>query len=214
MARFTRPRLALGLALALAAVAAGCQLPGAGDPPQLYTLTPKSTFDPSLPSVQWQLVVERPVAAAGINTQRIAFQRSAVTLDYFARANWTDLAPALVQTLLIESFENTGKIRAVSRESTQLRPDYILQTELREFQAENELTGKMPLARVRLNGKLIRMPDRTIIGNRTVTRTATASRADIEGIILAFDEALGSVMKELVEWTLRTPGTTERPARN
>lgn len=211
--RFTR-RLGLGLAIALLAAAAGCTLPGGGEPPQLYTLTPKSTFDPNLPSVQWQLVVERPVAAAGINTQRIALQRSPVTLDYFARASWTDQAPALVQTLLIESFENTGKIRAVSRESTQVRPDYILQTELREFQAENEVTGKMPTAHVRLNGKLIRMPDRTIIGSYTADRRAAATRGDIEGIVLAFDEALGRAMKEIVEWALKAPGTTERPARN
>lgn len=202
------------LALAVAAAASGCALPGGGEPPQLYTLTPKSTFDASLPAVEWQLVVERPIAAAGINTQRIAIQRSPVTLDYFARASWTDQAPALVQTLLIESFENTGRIRAVSRESTQLRPDYILQTELREFQAENELTGKPPIARVRLNGKLIRMPDRTIIGSRTVSRTAPATRGDIEGVILAFDAALGGVMKEMVEWALRAPGTSERPSRN
>lgn len=201
--------------LVLAAGLGACQLPGAGDPPQLYTLTPKSTFDPSLPAVQWQLVVERPIAPAGINTQRIAFQGTPVTLDYFARANWTDQAPALVQTLLIESFENTGKIGAVSRESTQLRADFILQSELREFQAElNPAGGKMPVAHVRLNGKLIRMPDRTIIGSKTVNRVASATKSDMEGIVLAFDEALGRAMKEIVEWALRAPGTSERPSRN
>ena len=52
--------------LAISALAtASCALPGAGEPPQLYTLTPKSTFDASLPRVDWQLVVERPVASAG-----------------------------------------------------------------------------------------------------------------------------------------------------
>lgn len=214
MSHATRPWMAAGLLLAASIALPGCTLPGSGDPPQLYTLTHKSTFDPDLPNVQWQLVIERPVAAAGINTQRIAIQRSPVTLDYLARASWTDQAPSLVQTLLIESFENTGKIRAVSRESTQLRPDYVLQTELREFQAENDLTGKPPAAHVRLNGKLIRMPDRTIISNRTVDRKVAATKGDVEGIILAFDEALGKVMKEMVEWALRAPGTTERPTRN
>src|SRR5882672_1371954 len=127
-------RLAWLACLALALPA--CSLPGAGEPPQLYTLTPKSTFEPSLPKVEWQLIVERPVASSGLNSQRIALQRSPVMVDYFARANWTDTAPQLVQTLLIESFENTGKITAVTRETSQLRADYILQTELREFQAE------------------------------------------------------------------------------
>jgi cholesterol transport system auxiliary component len=200
-------------AIAAVFLLAACSLPGAGDPPQLYTLTPKSTFDTALPAVEWQLVVERPIASAGLNTQRIAVQRSPVTMDYFARANWTDQAPALVQTLLIESFENTKKIRAVSRESTQLRADYVLQTELREFQAEYDGPGKPPQARVRINGKLIRMPDRVIVDSQTVERAVRAERHDVESVVLAFDEALGKVMKQTVEWALVAPRSTARPGR-
>ncbi len=211
MAKSARKLLA---AAALAAALTACALPGAGEPPQLYTLTPKSTFDTNLPTVEWQLVVERPVASAGINSQRIALQRTPVTLDYFARADWTDTAPLLVQTLLIESFENTGKIRAVTREATQLRADYVLQTELREFQAEYDTPGQPPLVRVRLNGKLIRMPDRTIVGSKTVERTIRAEQSSIDSVVLAFDEALGKVMKQIVEWTLVAPGTTVRPGRS
>lgn len=208
------PRLIRCSTLLVALVTSSCALPGGGEPPQLYTLTPKSTFDASLPRVDWQLVVERPVASAGINTQRIAVQRTPVTLDYFARASWTDQAPALVQTLLIESFENSGKIRAVTRESSQLRADYILQIELREFQAEYDKAGQPPQAHVRLNGKLIRMPDRTIIANQTADRLVRAEKSDMENVVLAFDEALGKAMKQMVEWALVAPGTTSRPSRN
>jgi cholesterol transport system auxiliary component len=192
---------------------AGCDLPGSGEPPQLYTLTPKTTFESNLPAVDWQLVVERPTSSAGLNSQRIALQRTPVTLDYFAHANWTDTAPQLVQSLLIESFENTGKMRAVSRESTQLRPDYELQLELRHFEAEYDNPGQPPLIRVRLSGKLIRMPDRTIVAGHTVESTARAAQNDMSSIVLAFDDALGKVMKEFVEWTLTAPGTTARPPR-
>jgi cholesterol transport system auxiliary component len=197
------------LMLALSA----CAFPGTGEPSQLYTLTPKSTFEPNLPKVEWQLVIERPVASSGLNSQRIALQRSPVTVDYFARANWTDSAPLLIQTLLIESFENTGKIAAVTRESSQLRADYILQTELREFQAEYDKPNAAPTVRVRLNGKLIRMTDRTIVGSETVERSVQAEKPDMESVVLAFDEALGKVMKRIVEWTLPAPGTAARPGR-
>jgi cholesterol transport system auxiliary component len=210
----TAARLIRYSALLVAVATASCALPGSGEPPQLYTLTPKSTFDANLPRVDWQLVVERPVASAGINTQRIAVQRSPVTLDYFARASWTDQAPALVQTLLIESFENSGKIRAVTREASQLRADYILQIELREFQAEYDKVGQPPQVHVRLNGKLIRMPDRTIVASQTADRLIRAEKTDMENVVLAFDEALGKVMKQIVEWALVAPGTTGRPTRN
>jgi cholesterol transport system auxiliary component len=207
-------RFFCGSTLAVAAaLLARCALPGAGDPAQLYKVTPKTTFDPSLPAVDWQLVVDRPVASVGLNSQRIALQRSPVTLDYFAHANWTDTAPEMIQSKLIESFESTGKIKAVSRESTQLRPDYALQSEIRDFQAEYDTPGRPPLVRVRLNAKLVRMPDRVIIASDTVERTARATGGDMENIVLAFDQALGDVMKRVIEWVLRAPGSSARPAR-
>ena len=49
-------------------------------------------------------------------------------------------------TDLIESFDNSGKIVGVTRESTQLRADYILQSDLREFQAELDSRGGAPFA--------------------------------------------------------------------
>lgn len=202
------------LTLAATALLSGCGLPGSGDPAQLYKATPKTTFDPGLPAVEWQLVVDRPQASVGLNSQRIALQKTPVTLDYFARANWTDTAPEMIQSLLIESFESTGKIKAVSRESTQLRPDYVLQSELRDFQAEYDAAGRPPLIRVRLNVKMVRMPERVIVGSNTVERTARAEGNDMENVVLAFDKALGEVMKRTVEWTLTAPGTTARPARS
>lgn len=203
-------RLRWVAAMAIAATSlAACQLPGTGDPPQLYSLTPKSTFDDNLPTVKWQMIVETPVAAAGLNTSRIALQRTPVTLDYFARSNWTDMAPLMVQTLLIESFDNSGKIVAVSRESTMLRADYLLKTDLREFQAEYE--GDKPQVRVRINAKLLRIADRAIIANHTVERLVPAESSDIHGIVVAFDDALGKVIRRIVEWALLAPGSSERP---
>jgi cholesterol transport system auxiliary component len=211
-ARIFGPRRRAALALAGLLALGACQLPGTGEPPNLYTLSPKNTFATDLPKVDWQLIVETPIAAAGLNTSRIALQRSPVTLEYYANANWTDIAPLMVQTLLIESFENAGKIVAVSRESTTLRADYLLKTELREFQAEYDGSGP-PRARVRINAKLARMPDRAIIGSYTVERQERAASGDLPAIAIAFDEALGAAMRRVVEWTLTTPGSTAAPRR-
>ena len=99
----------------------------------MYVLTPKSTFSDTLPRVDWQLLVELPQAQAGINTARIALRDSPIELRYFELSNWTDLAPRMIQTLIVESFENSDRIVAVGREAIGLRADYVLKTELREF---------------------------------------------------------------------------------
>ncbi|MCA3263194.1 MAG: membrane integrity-associated transporter subunit PqiC [Telmatospirillum sp.] len=199
----TRRKFLKLASLAAIGTAAGCQLPGSGEPPQLFTLTPKSTFAGDLPRADWQLAVEMPVASGGIDTSRIALARSPVTLDYFARANWTDTAPRMVQTLLVESFENTGRIVAVGRESSSLRPDYLLKVDLREFQAELR-AGAPPAARVRLAVRLVRLPERTVVASFAHEARQPSVNSDIHNIVLAFDEALGTAMRRVVEWTLRT----------
>ncbi|MFQ5958353.1 MAG: ABC-type transport auxiliary lipoprotein family protein, partial [Alphaproteobacteria bacterium] len=81
-------------------------LPGQGEPPKLFTLSPKSTFPDGLPHADWQLVVEIPVTAESLNTSRIAVRRDPLSLQYYKGARWTERAPVMVQTLLVESFEN------------------------------------------------------------------------------------------------------------
>ncbi len=200
------PRLA---ALAGAAVLlAGCQFISAVDaatePQDLYTVTPKSTFDPDLPSVYWQLTVEAPAAAANLNTGRIALAMTPTSTDYYAKVAWTDRAPLMVQTRIIDSFENTRKIVAVSRESIGLRANYVLQSDLRNFEAMY-FYGQPPIVKVRIIAKLVRMPDRQIIGVASFERCVRARADSVPKVVDAFDQALGSVIKRLVAWTLRTP---------
>ncbi|MEM7443495.1 MAG: ABC-type transport auxiliary lipoprotein family protein [Pseudomonadota bacterium] len=188
-----------GVALALA----GCSgtLLSRPTPPDLYTLTPKSTFSPSLPTVNWQLLVEEPVAPAGLNTTRIAISPDLIEIDYYAGVAWTDRAPAMVLTLLIESFQNTDRIVAVGRDVSGLRADYRLQTELREFQAEPQPDGTT-LVEARLNARLVRMPDRLIFASGNFPAVSQAASNSFSDVLIAFDDALGDTMGDVVEWTL------------
>lgn len=184
-------------------------LPPIQPPPRLFVLSPKSTFSADLPKVNWQLTVEAPIAEAGLNTARIALRRSPVSLEYFERANWIDTAPIMVQTLIVESFENSNRIVAVARQSVSLRADYSLLSDLREFQAEYD-GQSTPLVRVRLSAKLVKMPQRTIIATLTAEHTTRAKGTDLESIVWAFDAALGKSIKRIVEWALTTAPSKTR----
>ena len=196
----------LAAALALAFLLAACagMLPGGGAPPDLYTLTPKSTYSADLPTVTWQLAIEVPVAAESLNNSRIALRHDPLSLRYYKGARWTERAPVMVQTLLIESFENSGKIVAVARKATDIRADYVLKTDLREFQAEYD-AGGAPVAHVRLNAKLVVMPKRAIIASETFESSVRAEGTGIAQVVVAFDTALGKTLKQIVEWGLTVP---------
>jgi len=125
--------------LALLAATAGCtgvqQLREATTPVELYLLTPKSTFSSNLPRINQQIVVIEPTATAAVDTNQIAVQPTPLRVQYLPEAGWVDRAPLIVQSLLIESFENSGRVSAVGGSAIGLRADYIIATNIREFQA-------------------------------------------------------------------------------
>lgn len=196
-----RGLLLAGAALPLAAC--GGLLPQAA-PSNLYTLSPKTTFRPDLPRADWQLVVEEPYAAGGLDTQRIAIYTNPYEVKYYAEARWAERAPRMVQTLLVESFENTGKIVAVGRQSVGLRSDFNLKSELREFQAELKEGRTIPEVSIALQSKLIAQPRQQIIASATFERREVAKSATTLAVVEAFDDALGKVLRDTVQWVLMT----------
>jgi cholesterol transport system auxiliary component len=171
-------------------------IPKVNDPVPLYTLSSVTRFGRSLPKVHWQLVVGTPVASADLDTTRIALTRSPGVIEYFAKGAWADNAPILLQDKLIESFEASGAIVAVGRDAIGLKPDYVLQSELRDFQAE--FTGQQPVAHLRLTAKLIRMPDRRIIATFSTEQKVAAAGGSLQQIVHAFDQAASKAFEDVV----------------
>ncbi len=201
------------LALALAAMLSlgGCSLI-ASEPPQLFDLSPKNTFDDNAPAVDWQLVVEEPTTPNAINTDRIAIRPVQLEVQYFPGVKWTDRAPALVQTLLVESFETSGKIVGVGRRSIGLSGDYILTSELREFEAMTNATGGTSVV-VRIVLKLVRQSSGGIIAATTFSASTLAASDNVADVVNAFDVSLGKVLKQSVAWVLNQ-GAIDRKRYN
>ena len=204
---------ALRQALPLAALLllAGCAelntIRAATAPVDLFTLTPKSTFDPALPRIDQQLVVQEPTATAVVATDRIMVQPTAFRVQYLPTARWVDRAPFIVQQLLIESFENSDRVPAVGRSQVGLRADYVVVPDLREFQATlpPDATPDSPLTvHVRLNIKIVYALQDRIIGSRSFEEQRTAASAEAEAVVRAFDDALGTAMRGAVEWSVRS----------
>ena len=197
-----RHLLGCGAVFPALAILPGCQLPGSGPAPREFRLTPKSTFSEGLPTVAWSLGIGTPTADRSVDTNRIARLTGGVELEYFANATWANRPAAMIQTLLLQSFRNSGAIDVVVDDRSDVRPDFVLQTDLRAFQAEQ--TSGPPDVRAALDAKLVQMPKRDVVGSESFDHTVAAAAGDIEAIVTAFDDALGKALKRLVEWTLAT----------
>ncbi len=191
------------VALLLFLAACGGILPAPEAPPQLHRLTAAVDFPASLPPASFQLLVNEPEAPGGLDTTRIALIRGTTSVDYFAGAAWTDRVPEMVRSLLVESLENSGRVTAVASQSLSLRSDYVLQVEVRHFEADYQGDGA-PTVQVELDVRLIRMSDGSIVAQRRIARSAPAARNDIAGVIDAFNEAGHAVLAETVGWAVQS----------
>lgn len=183
------------------------QLNAVATPSELYVLTPKSTFSSSLPRLSQQIVVEEPTATAAVDTDQIAVQPNPLQVQYLPGVRWVDRAPMIVQTLLIESFENSNRVPAVGSSLIGLRADYYIATDIREFQARiprDAPEDALLEAHVRLNIKVIDAERDRIIGSRSFEEFVTTASDDPGDVAVAFDEALGDAMRDSIEWSIRT----------
>jgi cholesterol transport system auxiliary component len=163
-----------------------------------------------LPHPSVQLLVDVPLAPAGLDTGRIALSRAAVSIDYFADSEWIDRVPLMVQTALLDSFENSKAITAIDREAVGLRADLILRTEIRHFEAVYSPPNGAPEVWVAISARLVNPTGRDIVANASFERRQQANSNDIAQIVLAFDEALGGVTEDIVVWAVRNPALSAR----
>ncbi len=206
----TRPSLSRRRVLLAASCAVS--LPGCSvlpDPPgaRIYRISPSIDDPVNSVTLHKRLVIDLPTTSESLDTDRIALIRGRTKLDYFADSIWTDRVPVLLQGLLVEAFENDGHIAEVGRDVGVLTPDYLLETEIRDFDARyGGAEERPPSAVVGMVISLVRMPDRQMIGQTLITEMSAASHNDLDVVVEAFDVAVGNALIRSVAWTLREMG--------
>lgn len=189
------------LASCILLLSACAALSGKHDEFAVYTprLSLPSAAD-ATPQVGWQLLIETPRASAALDTARIAIMPSPGVLEVYPSARWRDPAALMLRSLILQAFEESGRIGGVSGSSSGLSADYSLAIELRDFQIE--INNGSAQAAIRLTAKLFDHRSNRIIASRAFQTLAPATQSDIASAIPAFEQALDHLLPELVSWTL------------
>lgn len=199
-----RRQLLLGAAALFLLSGCGGGLLGPEKAPQLYLLRPEFAQVEGQ-AVNWALNVLEPTAADSLDTPRIALLNPPARLDYYANASWPDRLPKLVQSALVQAFEQSRKIASVAPDDAGLRSDYMLQTEIRDFNAVYDTPDAAPKIEIRIMAKLVRSRSRDIVETREFSQTTQAGANTIENVAIAASQTLTPLLKEIVEWTLNAP---------
>ncbi|MEO8011626.1 MAG: ABC-type transport auxiliary lipoprotein family protein [Dokdonella sp.] len=192
------------IAIALVALLSACAaLGGKQTPFAIYSprLAP-AAVTASTASVSWQLLVESPRASDALDSTRIAVMSAPGVLEVFPAARWRDPAPRLLRSLIVQAFDESGRIVGVSGSTSGLSADYTLAIELRDFQAE--VDGDALSAVIRLHAKLFDPRANRIVATRRFDVSTPAAGNDVAAAVNAFEQALDELLPQLVDWTLQT----------
>ena len=157
-----------------------------------YDLTPAEGF--AARAGRGQLAVLLPDATLPADSDRIVVRTNPQSVAYLSGAQWADKLPSLVQSRLIESFQNAHLLRAVGRPG--MLSDFSLQTSIRRF----ELDAARGDAVVEISAQIIG-PSGRIVGGRIFAANVPAPPSDPAVVASALDAALAKVMREIVIWT-------------
>ena len=200
------------LTLASAAALCGCGgLLEAPEPLPIYMLRPQFPAVTAA-KVTWSLALVRPAAPAALSSDRIAILQPGAIMDYYAKAQYEDVLPALVETALLNAFERSAALPGVGRAAEGLHSDYHLYTDIKSFEARYAVADGVPEAVVTLTARLATSRGRISAGTTTITKTIPARANSIAAATAALGEALASVAGEIVTWTLQFPPPPAPPA--
>jgi len=169
---------------------------------QLYVLHPTGGVSVAGPKADFSLAVSTTTSSQHLANSRIALVQPNGALDVYADSAWTDRLTNLVQNSLVEAFENSGRIAAVSGDGEGFHADYFLEAEIRDFEAHYDAADGIPTVWVRIAAKIAPTKGREIIANLNSVHQMQATANSVPAVVQAFDQAVGLVFAEIVNWAL------------
>jgi phospholipid/cholesterol/gamma-HCH transport system substrate-binding protein len=149
----------------------------------------------------WLLVVPEPTTLMGFNTDKILLQPASGESADLPNAKWSDNLPVLFQDKVIQSFENAGYAKSISRTREGITGDYQLLIDIRSFHVS---TATEPtVADIAFVAKVLDK-DGKIVGAHAFQATAPAKGSDARAYVAALDEAFAKLQSDLLVWTTET----------
>jgi cholesterol transport system auxiliary component len=190
------------LPIALLGTLCGCSglLRSTAPPLQLYVLQAPVVQNAPQAALA-SLRISRPLAAPGLNTDRIALLRAENRLDYYAGSRWSGTVPDVISQLQLSVFQSDTAWSAVADDRSNFNADYLLQTSIERFAAQYAADGAAPTIRIDLHCLLIRRSDGALLGSFPVSESQPAQENRMASVVAAFSAAADRAMVAVVGQT-------------
>lgn len=147
-----------------------------------------------------QLLIAQPTALKALDSENIVVRLSGSEVQYLAKSQWSDSLPRMVQSKLVQSFEDTGKLGGVGRPGQGLAIDYQVVSDIRAFEVDT--AGNV--ANIEISVKLLNDRNGTIKAQEVFRASARVNGSGNANFVKALDTAFTAASREIVSWTLRS----------
>jgi cholesterol transport system auxiliary component len=148
-----------------------------------------------------QILVTEPAALKALDSEQVVIRLSGSELQYLGKSRWSDRLPKMVQSKLVEAFENTGRLGGVGRPGEGLAIDYQVVSEIRAFEIETDGADR---AHVEISVKLLNDRNGTVKAQKVFSAVVPVRSPGNAAFVAALDAAFSSVTADIVGWTLKS----------
>ena len=172
--------------------------------PQTYVLRlpPSTAQTPAL--TVGSVLVQRPEAGPGLDSNRIALLRSDRRFDFYAASLWAAPAPDVLESVIVESLRGTKAFSAVFDDAAPFAARYDLRCTMRRFEADYTDGGGAPTVHAALDCTLGRHRDRALLASFTAHGSVRAGEDRLGPVVAAFEAATVTAMNQLTQTVTAT----------
>ncbi len=142
------------------------------------------------------IVVAEPVGLQPFEADRIIVREPGGGLSFLGGGQWSDRLPRLIQTRIIQSLENSGRLRSVSRPGDKIAAQYQLISEIRAF----DIAAGSREAVVDLSVKLIADASGSVVAARVFQARVPVASVEPGAAAAGLDAATKIVLADIVRW--------------
>ena len=193
---YARILVSLGLSLWLAS----CAAIGGGKELTTYDLNAPEHFDHLQGHSNAQILIAVPTALRSLDSEMIVVRPGGSEITYFGDAQWSDRLPRVIQEKLIQTFENSGRIRSVAKPGDGVVVDYKIVTSIRTFELTEEGGTR---ANIELSVKIINDHTGRVRATRQFKASVPASLASTAKGVASLNLALDQILKDILAWLLQ-----------
>ena len=134
--------------------------------------------------------------APGLDEPGIATRLPGQRVDYLAGARWAEELSVLLESALVESFQDSGRLRSVQGDLGRFRATHTLVIEVRRFEADYS-GGGLPVAQVELSATLGRASDRRVLTSFTASAGESVAENRQSSVVAALNTAFNRAVVEV-----------------